>query len=119
MASGMCCKIFFQRVLVAVEISTSNKQKLFWGGDSGNFHNDIVVFATLDGDIGQNSITICRFQNPSVHSFLFSTSNTVQSSISTQEFQKEDGKLTTAFHIEGTSKSPLISDSKRFTRSSW
>ena len=76
----MCCKIFFQRVLVAVEISTSYSQKLFWGVYCGNFYNDVVVFATLDGNIGQNSITICRFQYPSVHSFLFSTINTVQSS---------------------------------------
>ncbi|MCI12670.1 hypothetical protein A2U01_0033776, partial [Trifolium medium] len=60
----MSSHIFFQGVLVAFDVRASHIKKLFRGENSRNFHNDIEVFATLDSNISQNSITIRRFEYP-------------------------------------------------------
>jgi len=75
MAGGMGSQIFLQGVLVAFDVSTSHIKELFGGENRRNFHNDIVIFPTLDSNICQNSITLRRFKYPTVHSFLFRNSS--------------------------------------------
>ena len=69
---GMSSYIFFQRSFVTVVIGTPSCQKLLRWKHTSNFHNHMIALATtLDCHIGQNSITICRFQHPTVHWSLF------------------------------------------------